>query len=116
MEKRLQQFFFIIVLSLMGSVGSLAQIDSSESSQLFISPNPFEDQINLKINNKNNPIKFIRIIDIIGNEVAHIEFPNKNGTANYSLDFSTLKQSIYFCQIYTEKGLIETRKLLRARY
>jgi plastocyanin len=90
--------------------------DLKESKYEFqISPNPFEDELNLTIFPGNKNVKFIKIFDIIGKEVASIDLSNKVGPSAYKVDFSNLRPGLYFCNVYSDKGIIETRKVLRNR-
>ncbi|MCR6639561.1 MAG: T9SS type A sorting domain-containing protein [Sporocytophaga sp.] len=93
---------------------SLADLKESKY-EFHISPNPFEDELNLTIFPGNKNIKFIKIFDIIGKEVASIDLSNKVGPSAYKVDFSNLRPGLYFCNVYSDKGIIETRKVLRNR-
>lgn len=80
-----------------------------------VSPNPFEDELNLTIFPGNKNVKSIKIFDIIGKEVASIDLSSKIGPSAYKVDFSNLRPGLYFCNVYSDKGIIETRKILRNR-
>lgn len=83
--------------------------------ELTVSPNPFEDEITLTISAGNKSLTAVRIFDLIGKEVAHIDLRNKPGTVSYKLDFSRLNPGVYFCNVYSETGLVETKKLFRTK-
>ncbi len=90
--------------------------DLKESKYEFqVSPNPFDDELNLTIFPGNKNVKFIKIFDIIGKEVASIDLSSKVGPSAYKVDFSNLRPGLYFCNVYSDKGIIETRKILRNR-
>lgn len=90
--------------------------DLKESKYEFqVSPNPFEDELNLTIFPGNKNVKFIKIFDLIGKEVASIDLSGKVGPSAYKIDFSNLRPGLYFCNVYSDKGIIETRKILRNR-
>ncbi|WP_081670952.1 T9SS type A sorting domain-containing protein [Sporocytophaga myxococcoides] len=90
--------------------------DLKESKYEFqVTPNPFEDELNLTIFPGNKNVKFIKIFDIIGKEVASIDLSSKVGPSAYKVDFSNLRPGLYFCNVYSDKGIIETRKILRNR-
>ncbi|WP_081990637.1 T9SS type A sorting domain-containing protein [Sporocytophaga myxococcoides] len=93
---------------------SLADLRESKY-EFHISPNPFDDELNLTIFPGNKNVKFIKIFDIIGKEVASIDLSNKVGPSAYKVDFSNLRPGLYFCNVYSDKGIIETRKVLRNR-
>ncbi|WMJ72477.1 T9SS type A sorting domain-containing protein [Cytophagaceae bacterium ABcell3] len=81
--------------------------------EMVLSPNPFEDQLNIKVTPGGKKITGIRIVDLIGKEVAWIDF--SGGINNYTLDSSNIKPGIYFCSVYSDKGIIETKKLFRTK-
>ncbi|MFN3403445.1 MAG: T9SS type A sorting domain-containing protein [Cytophagaceae bacterium] len=85
--------------------------------EMFISPNPVENELlTIRVNTGNKNVKFIRIYDLIGKEVAFIDLSNKTaGTYKVEVDFSHIKPGMYFCNIYSDKGLIETKKIQRIR-
>gem|GEM_PF-3247386 len=83
--------------------------------ELQVSPNPFDDELNLIVYPGNKNVKSIKIFDIIGKEVVSIDVTNKVGPSVYKVDFSNLKPGLYFCNVYSDKGIIETRKILRNR-
>lgn len=87
----------------------------ADSYELSTSPNPFEDEINITINPGNKNLTAIRICDLIGKEVAFIDLTHKNGVTSYSVNFENLKPGVYFCNVYSSKGIIETRKLFRTK-
>lgn len=81
---------------------------------LTIAPNPFDNEVTLNIDQNQSELSEIRITDILGNEVAFVDLKNSTSSA-FKLDFSHLNPGIYFCNLYSEKGILETRKLLRTR-
>jgi hypothetical protein len=102
---------FITVLTL---TGAQAQTDSTFS--VTTSPNPFDDQVVINITQAKN-VTGIKIFDAIGKEVSS-EIPVnslfKAGVLSYTLDFTHMRPGVYFCTIYSDKGILETRKLFRA--
>jgi hypothetical protein len=81
--------------------------------EVIISPNPAEDLITIKIQEGHHKISEIRIYDLIGKEVFII---NLGGSGTYHVDLSTLRPGVYFCSIMSEKGVVETRKLIRSNH
>ncbi len=81
------------------------------------SANPFDDQIIINITHANKNVTGLRIFDAIGREVSsevNINIASRGNILSYTLDFTNVKPGIYFCSIYSEKGILETRKLYRA--
>jgi plastocyanin len=83
--------------------------------EMIVSPNPFEDEVTLTINPGNKHLTAVRIFDLIGKEVAHIDLKNKTGLISYRLDFSRLNPGVYFCNVYSDSGIVETKKLFRTK-
>jgi hypothetical protein len=81
---------------------------------LTVSPNPFDHQISLNFTQSHPELTHIRITDLIGNEVSNINVAG-NLSSEYKLDFSHLPAGVYFCNLYTAKGIVETRKLFRMK-
>lgn len=99
-----------VLLTGMGFV-SLAQSDTATS--FHISPNPVENDVTLRINYAGKDIKGIRIYDLIGKEVAYIDLSGKTGYTTLTIDISSLRAGIYFCNLYSDKGIIESRKMIK---
>jgi plastocyanin len=97
-------------------VNSVASSNSSvnQKYELVASPNPFEDVVTLTINQGNKHLTSVRVFDLIGKEVAYIDLKNKT-SASYTLDFSKLNPGVYFCNVYSESGIVETKKLFRTK-
>jgi hypothetical protein len=101
--------FFILVLGLGNG------FSQSDSSAFYISPNPVENDVTLRINYSGKDIKGIRIYDIIGKEILVIDLTGKSGNTSMTIDISALKPGIYFCNLYSDKGIIESRKMIKNR-
>ncbi len=113
-------FKFYIVWIFLGCSSGIAQnVDSMYTAtskyELVASPNPFDDEVTLTIHEGNKKLSAIKIFDLIGKEVAHIDLRNKSGSVSYKLDFSQLRPGVYFCNVYSENGIIETKKLFRTK-
>jgi plastocyanin len=87
--------------------------NSSATYDLSASPNPFNDQLSLNINVGNKNLKFMKIYDLIGKEVAYVDLAGKTGAHSYNVDTSNLRAGIYFCTVYSERGVVETMKLFK---
>src|SRR5690242_7714054 len=100
MRKLILGYYFIMALILLGenvysqnSAENNTNTPTEEKDQkyeLTASPNPFEDEVTITINEGNKNIIAVRICDIIGKEVAYIDMRNKSGIVSYKLDFSAL--------------------------
>jgi len=55
----------------------------------------------------------IKVTDALGKEVKNIEI--SAGQNSYSFDLSDLQQGMYFCNLYTSDGIVETRKIFRSK-
>lgn len=91
--------------------GLIAEDDTTPKYELKASPNPFENEVTITLTGGNKKVTAIRIHDIIGKEVAFIDLRNKSGMLSYKLDFSQLPAGVYFCNVYGEAGIIETKRL-----
>ncbi|HVD96778.1 MAG TPA: T9SS type A sorting domain-containing protein [Cytophagaceae bacterium] len=81
------------------------------------SANPFDDQVVINVNQANKNVTGIKIFDAIGKEVSAeipVTFSKGGGVLSYTLDFTHMRPGVYFCTIYSDKGILETRKLFRA--
>jgi hypothetical protein len=91
-----------------------AKIDGGDQKfEMSVSPNPFEDQLHIKINPGGKKLTGIRICDLIGTEITYIDL--SNGVYSYTVDFNNLKPGIYFCTVYSDKGVVETKKIFRTK-
>ncbi|MBW8051038.1 MAG: T9SS type A sorting domain-containing protein [Cytophagales bacterium] len=83
-----------------------------DNFQLTISPNPFYEYTTLKIKSSGQKINSFKVHNVIGKEIVSYDLSDKNNTLSYKINFSGLEPGVYFCSIYTEMGLIETKKLV----
>ena len=109
----MKKFGFILFFIL--GVGLANTFAQSDSSAFYISPNPVENDVTLRINYAAKDIKGIRIYDIIGKEVFFIDLNGKSGSTIMTIDISALRPGIYFCNLYSDKGIIESRKMIKNR-
>jgi hypothetical protein len=89
--------------------------DTSGATHLRAAVNPLDEKVTLKVNPGNKNMKYVKIFDIIGNEVASIDLSGKSGSLTFSLDASHLENGIYLCNLYSDKGIVETRKIYWSR-
>ena len=107
MKKLTLLFVFLIGIGF----ASMAQSDTTTS--FHISPNPVENEVTLRISYGGKDLKAIRIYDLIGKEVFYIDLSGKNGYTLVPLDISFLRPGIYFCNLYSDKGIVESRKMIK---
>jgi plastocyanin len=93
--------------------GATAINNSTSTYDLTAAPNPFNDQLSLNINVGEKSLTQLKIYDLIGKEVTSINLDGKSGSHTYNVDASNLRPGIYFCTVYSEKGIVETMKLFK---
>lgn len=112
--KRLLLIASFCFITILAHTGAQAQSDSTFS--VSTSANPFDDQVVINITQPKH-VTGIKIFDAIGKEVSS-EIPVnsifRGGVLSYTLDFTHMRPGVYFCTIYSDKGIMETRKLFRA--
>lgn len=120
MNKSLLLILVIFGLTLIGnraSAQSAAHDSSAVAVQVSVSPNPFEDQVTLYITHgPSTNLTVLRIFDAIGKELfVHDLSTHRGNNAQVTLDFGSLKPGVYFCSLYSDKGLVDTRKVYKSR-
>lgn len=117
MNKILRKIFILTLFMFLGgsifsqSIDAIAEDDSFPKYELKATPNPFLNEVTITLTAGNKKVTGIRIHDIIGKEVAFIDLRNKSGILSYKLDFTPLPAGVYFCNVYGEAGIIETKRL-----
>ena len=110
---------FILVFFIGTLVFSVKNAHAQSADTIYTataSPNPFEDEVTINILHGNKNITAIKVFDAIGKEVFHQDLNNhKVAATSVVFNFSHLRPGIYFYTIYSDKGIVETRKLFRAR-
>src|SRR5436190_15254647 len=102
-------FFFLLFSTTYAQAQNSEQVNSSY--ELNILPNPVEDRATFRVSSGNFSLTEIKIYDLIGKEVYSVDL--KNGSGIYPVDLSYLRPGVYFCTVFSEKGIVETRKLVR---
>jgi Secretion system C-terminal sorting domain len=120
MIKKLHNVIFSLLASFFLASGGSAQTIAMEpvnytapGYSLSAVPNPFNDQLSLNINVGNKNLTQLKIYDLIGKEVTSINLDGKSGTHSYRVDAANLRPGIYFCTVYSDKGIVETIKLFK---
>ncbi|MFZ4796506.1 MAG: T9SS type A sorting domain-containing protein [Bacteroidia bacterium] len=79
-----------------------------------ISPNPFNNQIQLNFNSENNSTINLVLVDALGREVYNKSLPTVNGTNNLTIDdIADLKAGIYFAHLESNGIVTKTVKMLK---
>lgn len=100
-------FLFFVLLA----TGVFAQ---DNKPAFRVAPNPADDYIELFFESENTTPSAIRVFDLIGNQVSSINVP-ANNTHPIKIETVTLKPGVYFLNVYTTSGRIETLKFLKVR-
>jgi len=100
--------------SVNGTITVAPGAGESTKYECVVAPNPFEDHFRLIINPGGKTVTYVKIFDIIGKEVYSLDVNSKMPSI-YPLDATNLKPGIYFCTVYSDKGIIETKKIFRTR-
>lgn len=80
--------------------------------QLTVSPNPFYEYTTLHIISGGFMINSFKVYNVIGKEIISYDLSNKKGNVSFKINLSSFKPGVYFCSLYSDKGLIETKKLV----
>lgn len=98
---------------------SNAQSDSlkfSNSNSLMSISQSYQDNLSLKINGAaGRNLRLVKVFDIIGKEVASVEVASSNSASIYDIDLTSHKQNIFIFNLYSDKGLVESKKFLRTK-
>ncbi len=112
--KFLFTFLAGLCLGIVLTSGLYAQnIDTtSVTSHLRTAHNSLDESLNVRVFPGNKNMKYVKIFDIIGNEVASIDLSNRvSKELSFTIDGSKFETGIYLCNLYSDKGIVETRKL-----
>ena len=89
-------------------------IENSRANCFSISPNPVQDFLTLKLSLENLNEKNIQLslVDANGREVKQLNIENI-AEGNALLNLTDLDQGVYFLKIYSQKKLLEVKKLIK---
>jgi hypothetical protein len=114
--------FFISSLPAINLLAQSELMEEEKKTELSftVSPMPFDDQVVVNIQHKNVTVTSVRVFDaIMSKEIAYVEVssPSKNGTTTVTLNLPAgLKPGVYFCVLYSNKDIIDTKRLLKAAF
>lgn len=57
-------------------------------------------------------LKYVKVYDLIGKNIFFHRLDYKPGIGTYKLNMASLRPGIYFCKVYSDKGLVETRRII----
>ena len=103
----------IVLKTTTGGVLGIEKPVNTMTSQLFTAaPNPFVDEINIRVNDQNVSFPLqVNLTDITGRELLNQQI--KGAINQFSLSVNNLKPGIYLCQIISRDGRKETIKLIK---
>jgi hypothetical protein len=88
----------------------LGTVDNDYENDVFIQPNPIQNEFSI-INQNSNNINRITLFSLIGQQVKTI--PVLNQTSLKNIDIDDLESGIYFLSMYYERGVVLTRKIVK---
>jgi len=92
---------------------SFAPRDSTFSIKLHSGQKLMKAQTTLTLNMGGyKQLRYLKMYDLIGKKVVFLPLSYKPGIATYQIKLATLKPGIYVCSVYSDFGLVETRKLV----
>ena len=95
-----------------GTTGFEEPSFSGSGSFMEIYPNPSTDEVNIRLNQAllNTTAQLI-IYNCNGEKIESL--PISGSMESLTISTGTLKPGIYFCQLKTDSGVIETRKMIK---
>lgn len=108
-------FLLISELGNSNTIQRVIHVRGPEDVDFTIFPNPFRENITLHIQSGTATIKSLRITNLIGKEIFELDLSGKSGSFSQKFDFETLEPGIYFFTLYTTKGAVETKKVVKLR-
>lgn len=96
-----------------GSKNGFAPRDSSFSIKLHSGQRLQNVQTTLTLNMGGyKGLRYIKMYDLIGKKVFFQSLSYKPGISTYQIKLASLRPGIYVCSVYSDFGLVETRKLV----
>ena len=90
-----------------------ARFDNDIVSDLNVYPNPSRDVFNITFSSDNLQSISIRVVNVIGEEIYNEELTDFDGTYAYELDMSKKSKGVYFLEISSEKGTLNSKMILQ---
>ena len=90
-----------------------SRLDNDIVSDLNVYPNPSRDVFNISFSSDNLQSISIRVVNVIGEEVYNEELIDFDGTYTHELDMSKNSKGVYFLEINSEKGTLNSKMVLQ---
>lgn len=87
-------------------------VSSINQIEINAYPNPFSEGINLEITTNNSHPTTLKVFDIIGIERQRIELAQFGSSNIYKILLKDLPSGVYFCNVYAENKLLESKKIV----
>jgi len=90
-----------------------ARFDNDIVSDLNVYPNPSRDVFNISFSSDNLQSISIRVVNVIGEEIYNEELTDFDGIYTHELDMSKKSKGVYFLEISSEKGTLNSKMILQ---
>jgi hypothetical protein len=98
--------------ALTGCANGISEMNALNGG-ITLFPNPAEEKVNIYYSfpgRKSSQKYFIRISDVLGKNITQVSLGNETGYV--SVPVENLSRGIYFCSLYAEDVLVESKKLV----
>ena len=90
-----------------------ARLDNDIVSDLNVYPNPSRDLFNISFSSDELQSISIRVVNVIGEEIFKEELTDFDGTYTHEMDMSKKSKGVYFLEISSEKGTVNSKMVLQ---
>ena len=90
-----------------------ARLDNNIVSELIVYPNPSRDVFNISFNTDILQSISISVVNVIGEEIYNEELTDFDGTYTHELDMTKKSKGVYFLEISSEKGTVNSKMVLQ---
>ena len=90
-----------------------ARLENSALANLDVYPNPSRDIFNVTFTSEKAQTMTVKVVNMIGEEIFTEELTEFVGQYTQVIDMNTQAKGVYFLQISTEKGNINTKVILQ---
>lgn len=111
---KIATYVFLVSLFAILVEKSNAQKNSLSQPQIEIVafPNPFNQGVSLEIISLYARATELKVFDIIGKECQKIELTQFANTGIYRVQLQELPAGVYFCNLYSDKKLLGSKKIV----
>jgi hypothetical protein len=89
-------------------VVGINELDPIENP-IFVYPNPTNNQLQVSFSNERNSSVKIVIYNTLGEVIRSVDLGKKSGSFAYTFDVSILSTGVYFIQVQTDNGALNTK-------